>query len=112
MTDTSKATRDIIIQTRDWAEALKFYGQTLGLPVAHKSPDRVGFETGAFCLVVEKGDRKGPVLDFIVPDVQAAKVRMVGEGCVVVDEDPTVPRCYLRDPYGLVFNLGLAQASG
>jgi hypothetical protein len=27
-------------------------------------------------------------------------------GCVVVEEDASVPRCYLRDPFGLVFNLG------
>jgi hypothetical protein len=23
----------------------------------------------------------------------------------VIEEDPSVPRCYLRDPFGLVFNL-------
>jgi len=23
----------------------------------------------------------------------------------VVEEDASVPRCYLRDPYGMVFNL-------
>jgi hypothetical protein len=25
---------------------------------------------------------------------------------VLVEEDPSIPRCYLRDPFGLVFNLG------
>jgi len=29
---------------------------------------------------------------------------------VVLEEDAAVPRCYLRDPFGLVFNLGLAAA--
>jgi hypothetical protein len=40
-----------------------------------------------------------------VPDVAAARARLVAAGCTVVEEDPRVPRCYLRDPYGLVFNL-------
>jgi hypothetical protein len=25
---------------------------------------------------------------------------------VIVEENPNIPRCYLRDPFGLMFNLG------
>jgi len=25
---------------------------------------------------------------------------------VIVEENPNIPRCYLRDPFGLTFNLG------
>ena len=28
-----------------------------------------------------------------------------------VEEDASLPRCYLRDPFGLVFNLGRAPAA-
>jgi len=67
----------------------------------------MGFETGSFCLYVEKGKKShGPVLEFLVPDVQLTKRKLVAAGCKVVEEDAAVPRCYIRDPYGLVFNLG------
>jgi hypothetical protein len=30
---------------------------------------------------------------------------LLSAGCALVEEDPAVPRCYIRDPYGLVFNI-------
>ena len=70
----------------------------------------MGFETGSFCLYVEKGTQHGPVFDFLVADVQAEKHRLVAAGCVVLEESTAIPRCYLRDPHGVVFNLGQAPA--
>ena len=101
-----KSSRDIILRTRNWAEALRFYETVLGFKVIQCSETIVGFETGSFCLYVEKGGKHGPVFDFLTCDIQAAKERLVAAGCVVVEEDPSVPRCYLKDPFGLVFNLG------
>jgi predicted enzyme related to lactoylglutathione lyase len=103
-----KSTRDIIIRTDTWAEATKFYRSVLGLPVTHRSKTLIGFETGAFCLYVEKGKEHGPVFEFLVPDVQAAKRKLVAAGCTVLEEDASLPRCYIRDPYGVVFNIGQA----
>jgi catechol 2,3-dioxygenase-like lactoylglutathione lyase family enzyme len=59
-----QSSRDVIIQVDNWTKALEFYGTTLGFPVSHRTPDIVGFETGAFCLYVEKGNRPGPVSIF------------------------------------------------
>jgi catechol 2,3-dioxygenase-like lactoylglutathione lyase family enzyme len=106
MADSIKSSRDIILRTRDWAEALLFYETVLGFKVIHRSETIVGFETGSFCLYVEKGVEHGPVFDFLTPNIQAAKKRLVAAGCVLVEEDASVPRCYLKDPFGLVFNLG------
>ena len=55
---------------------------------------------------VEKGEEQAPVFELLVPDVQAAKRELIAAGCAIVEEDPSVPRCYIRDPYGVVFNLG------
>lgn len=106
MKDTIRASRDVIVRTGAWAEAIHFYGSVLGLPVTHQSESLMGFETGAFCLYVEKGEPHGPVFEFLVSDVDAARQRLVAVGCVVMEEDASVPRCYLRDPCGLVFNVG------
>ena len=105
MSNTFKASRDIIVRTEKWSEALKFYGSVLGLPITHRSETIVGFETGSFCLYVEQGKEHGPVFDFLVPNIQAAKQQLVAVGCTIIEENPAVPRCYIRDPFGLVFNI-------
>jgi predicted enzyme related to lactoylglutathione lyase len=110
MSNIFKASRDIIVRTEKWSEALEFYGSVLGFPITERSETIVGFETGAFCLYVERGKEHGPVFDFLVPDIQAAKRQLVAAGCTVIEENPKVPRCYLRDPYGMVFNVG--QSAG
>jgi hypothetical protein len=30
---------------------------------------------------------------------------LVENGCRIEIEDPRVPRCYVRDPFGLIFNI-------
>jgi predicted enzyme related to lactoylglutathione lyase len=104
-----RSSRDVIIRTQDLAGAAKFYGSVLGLPVTRLSETLIGLETGAFCLYVEKGKKHGSVFEFLVPDLRAAKRRLIAAGCAVLEEDPSIPRCYIRDPYGLVFNIGQAQ---
>jgi predicted enzyme related to lactoylglutathione lyase len=104
------SSREVIIRTDAWDEATNFYHSVLGLPITYRSNTMLGFETGAFCLYVEKGAKHGPVFEFLVPDVDAAKDRLIAAGSTVVEEDASVPRCYIRDRYGLVFNI--AQARG
>jgi len=72
----------------------------------------MGFETGAFCLYVEKGREHAPVFEFLVADFGAAKRSLIDAGCVIQEENPDVPRCYIRDPYGLVFNLVQSPGHG
>ncbi len=106
-----RSSRDIIIRTKDWAAATAFYTSTLGLAAVYRSEKLIGFETGSFRLYVEKGDEHGPIFEYLVPDVQAAKAALIAVGCTLVEEDAAVPRCYIRDPYGITFNLGHADAN-
>ena len=101
-----QSSRDIIIRTESWPEAVRFYGEVLGFTVSSHAEGLVGFETGAFCLYVEKGPPHGPVFEYLVRDVGATRDLLVRAGCTVVEEDPSLPRCYLRDPYGTTFNIG------
>jgi predicted enzyme related to lactoylglutathione lyase len=110
MSVSFRASRDVIIRTEEFAAAVQFYENVLGLPIFHRSPSMIGFETEGFRLYVEHGPPHGPVFDFRVPDLQAAKRDLIAAGCVVIEENPAVPRCYLRDPHGLVFNI--EQQSG
>ena len=103
-----ESTREVILRTEKWNEAVSFYGSVLGLPVAYQQATMVGFETGAFRLYVEKGTEHGPVFELLAPDVAAAKRQLVAAGCTIVEEDPALPRCYIRDPFGFTFNLAQA----
>jgi predicted enzyme related to lactoylglutathione lyase len=109
MAQSFRASSDVILRTEKWSEVIKFYGTVLGLPIASQGPTMVGFETGSFTLYVEKGPSHGPVFEFLVADVEAAKGRLLEAGCTIVEENASVPRCYIRDPYGLVFNIGQAS---
>jgi predicted enzyme related to lactoylglutathione lyase len=45
-----------------------------------------------------------------VPDIQEAKRQLVAAGCTVIEENPEIPRCYIKDPYGMIFNVGQSSS--
>ena len=105
MPDSFRASRDVIIRTEKFEAAVRFYESVLGLAIVHRTDSLVGFDAGAFRLYVEPGPRHGAVFDFRVPEMKAARRALLSAGCAIVEEDASVPRCYFRDPYGLVFNI-------
>jgi catechol 2,3-dioxygenase-like lactoylglutathione lyase family enzyme len=101
------SSRDVIVRTEKLDEAGQFYAKVLGLRETLRSEKMLGFETGSFQLFVERGSPEhAPVFELIVPDRARAKELLVAAGCVVLEEDARVPRLYLRDPFGFVFNVG------
>ena len=101
------STRDIIIHTSKFEEAVRFYEKVMALPITMRSGKLVGFETGSFQLFVDGRSplSTGPVFEFGVTDLDEAKRELLAAGCALIAEDPSVPRCYIKDPHGLVFNL-------
>ena len=93
------------MQAEQFIEAVRFYKCVLGFPITYESDTLVGFETGSFCLYIEPGPGYGPVFEFEVADLEAVKKELIDAGCRVEQEDTSVPRCYLRDRFGLTFNL-------
>ena len=106
MAEAFQSSRDVILRTSQWIQAREFYGNILGFNVTNETDAILRVESGAIRFFVENGEPHGPVFDFLVRDVQSAKKELLAAGCVFVEEDPSIPRCYLRDPFGLVFNLG------
>jgi hypothetical protein len=60
-------------------------------------------------LFLERGPALGPVLEVFVDSVEEAKTRLVKSGCEIVKDEPEFPRCYVRDPFGLIYNLGMKE---
>jgi predicted enzyme related to lactoylglutathione lyase len=96
---------DILIQAQDPKKAASFYVQQLGFEVTGEEPAMISLHGKRINLFIERGPALGPVLEVTVPDVDEAKVRLVAMGCEIVKDEPEFPRCYVRDPYGLIYNL-------
>jgi uncharacterized protein YndB with AHSA1/START domain/predicted enzyme related to lactoylglutathione lyase len=104
------ASRDIIIRNPDWQRAMQFYASVLDLPVVYRGEHLVAFDAGSFRLYLEPGSAHAPVFEFLVADVAAARTRLLAAGCTLLEENAALPRCYIRDPFGMVFNIGPAHA--
>jgi predicted enzyme related to lactoylglutathione lyase len=95
---------DILIQAPDPKKAAAFYVSELGFSVTAEKP-MLSLHGENINLFIEQGPPLGPVLEVTVQDVEEAKQRLVKNGCEIVKDDPHFPRCYLRDPFGLIYNL-------
>jgi hypothetical protein len=96
---------DILVQAPDPKEAADFYVQALGFTITDETPHLVSLHGDHINLFIERGAPLGPVLEVTVKSVQKTKAGLVGRGCVVIKDEPQFPRCYLKDPFGLIYNL-------
>jgi catechol 2,3-dioxygenase-like lactoylglutathione lyase family enzyme len=97
--------KDILIQAQNPQEAASFYVNHLGFEITDNNPKMMGLHGRNINLFIEPGPTLGPVLEITVPSVADAKVRLVKNGCEIVKDEPHFPRCYIRDPFGLIYNL-------
>lgn len=96
---------DILIQAQDPAKAAAFYVEELGFSITDPNPNMIEVAGPNINLYIEPGPALGPVLEVTVADVAEAKQRLVRKGCKVVKDEPDVPRCYIQDPQGLIYNI-------
>jgi predicted enzyme related to lactoylglutathione lyase len=96
---------DILLQAPDPQKAAKFYEEQLGFVVTGNDPEMISVHGNNINFFIERGPTLGPVLEVTVPDLAEAKRRLVENGCEIVKDEPDFPRCYVRDPYGLIYNL-------
>jgi len=100
----NKFGRDILIQAPDPKQAARFYVEQLGFEITGETP-MIGLEGPRINLYIEQGPALGPVLEVTVANVAEAKQRLVSQGCRIVKDEPEVPRCYIQDPHGLIYNI-------
>ena len=96
---------DILIQAKDPKEAAAFYVQQLGFEISDEKTDMVSLHGPHINLFIERGPARGPVFEVTVENVEQAKLRLVKNGCKIVKDEPEFPRCYVKDPFGLIYNL-------
>src|SRR5450631_1659231 len=101
---------DILIQSPDPKSTAKFYVDHLGFEITEETPNMISLCGKHINLFIERGPELGPVLEVTVDSVEKAKQRLVKQGCKIVKDEPEFPRCYIKDPYGLIYNLNNSQA--
>jgi len=96
---------DILIQAEDPKKAASFYVEQLGFSITGETPGMISLHGAHINLFIESGPALGPVLEVTVASVEEARSRLVENGCEIVKDEPDFPRCYVRDPFGLIYNL-------
>jgi hypothetical protein len=96
---------DILIQAPDPAAAAAFYVDQLGFEVTGTTPDMLSLHGPHINLFIERGPTLGPVLEVTVANVEETKAKLLKCGCEIIKDEPEFPRCYVKDPCGLVYNL-------
>jgi len=97
--------KDILIQAEDAQKAARFYAEALGFTVSDANPGMIGLAGPNINLFIEPGPKMGPVLEVTVANVETARRRLTELGCIVIKNEPEFPRCYVQDPFGLIYNL-------
>ena len=97
--------KDILIQAPDPQGAALFYVDNLGFEITEESTNMVSLHGEHINLFIERGPALGPVFEVTVANVAETKLRLVKNGCEIVKDDPDFPRCYVKDPFGLIYNL-------
>jgi hypothetical protein len=96
---------DILIQAEDPKGAAAWYVEQLGFEVTGEDSQMMSLHGAHINLFIERGPALGPVFEVTVGNVEAAKAKLVKNGCEIVKDEPEFPRCYVKDPFGLIYNL-------
>jgi catechol 2,3-dioxygenase-like lactoylglutathione lyase family enzyme len=103
-----KTTNEAILRSGDLDAVKAYYSGHLGFKIVLESDSMIGFDTGAFNVYFERGEPNGAVFEFLVEDLSRTKNDLIAAGCLLLEENPAVPRIYFRDPFGLAFNISEA----
>ncbi len=98
---------DILIQAPDPKNAASFYVEQLRFEITDEGPHMISLRGEHINLFIESGPALGPVFEVTVANVEEAKLRLVKNGCAIIKDEPDFPRCYVQDPFGLIYNLTL-----
>lgn len=97
--------RNFAFQTTNVEKLVHFYHDVMGLPIAGTGtpPELIVGENHIF---VDQSDKSGEVIfEFIVPDLELARKELETAGCTVLIWEGKGGRCFVKDPFGFVFNL-------
>ena len=94
------------VLARDLTAAKDYYETVMELELFDSTEQQLVFKTGdSFFYVIHDPECFGTVLEFCVDDLDASRDRLVSKGCRVIKWEGKGKDCYLKDPFGMIFNL-------
>ena len=102
-----RMSRNIGFQVEDVEKATLFYETVMGLKKPTESDvDEVEFRTNHNAIFLIPGSKNlGPVMEIVVNNLEDAKVHFVKNGCEIVRWEGKGKDCFVRDPFGMIFNV-------
>ncbi|NQU67910.1 MAG: VOC family protein [Candidatus Marinimicrobia bacterium] len=101
-----KMSPNIAIPSTDVFKAAEFYTQVLGFSKKSMEPGMVEINADPITLfVTDDSQLHGPVMELFVDDLEAARDHLVAHGCEVIRWRGKGNDCYIKDPFGVTFNL-------
>ncbi len=103
---------NVAVRTSDASKAVEFYSGVLGFPITVETDELTSIEATPITLfVIDDDEVAGAVHELFVDDLEAARDELVASGCEVVRWRGKGQDCYIRDPFGVMFNLWEEPAS-
>jgi catechol 2,3-dioxygenase-like lactoylglutathione lyase family enzyme len=97
---------NVAVRTERFADAVRFYAQVLGFANRSSDPELGDHDASPIRLFVLADDEvSGPVMELFVDDLEAAKEDLLANGCEIVRWRGKGQDCYVRDPFGVMFNI-------
>lgn len=102
-----KMSKNIGYQVEDIEKAKHFYESVMGLQESEDSSvEEIQYRTKHNSIFLMPGSENlGPIMEVVVSDLEAAKKYLVENGCEIVRWHGKGKDCYVKDPFGMVFNV-------
>ena len=97
---------NVAVRTNRYQEALEFYTKVIGFKNRSDNPSLGDFDAAPIRMfVIEDTDLEGLIHELFVEDLEAARDELVKAGCEVIRWHGKGQDCYIRDPFGVIYNL-------
>ena len=98
---------NVAIRTRgEFQKAASFYHEVLGFPIRRQDDELVDLDASPMTFfVIEDEEIRGPVMELFVDDLEEARRTLEANGCTVLRWRGKGQDCYVRDPFGVVYNV-------
>ena len=101
-----KMSPNMAVRTDRYQEALEFYTSVFGFENRSEDPDLGDFDAAPLRMfVIEDRELKGLIHELLVEDLETARDELVSAGCEVIRWRGKGQDCYIRDPFGVIYNL-------
>ena len=101
-----KMSSNVAIWTDRKEEAVEFYTKVLGFPQRRDPSQFANIDANPITFFIGADEEfKGPVMEFFVEDLEAAREHLVANGCNVIRWLGKGQDCYIQDPFGMVYNI-------